>query len=205
MLGYVLATEVDFVLNAVELEKWYMTMTSSPLPDRVIPWSLKLAGKPCDPFEEFGEEAGKLMDRMTATMYYMEGQGLAAPQIGVFKKAAVIFFKSTLYPIFNPEILSEDGREVAHESCLSLVGSDRNGKLVQNFCRVPRAAKITIRYQNTQGSVILRDVKGHEARVIQHETDHLFGKFIIDRTGRMYREAVLKRHGYCVRSGGVYA
>lgn len=172
--------------------------------DAVLAWAPDLSGKICEPFTEFGKEASVLVDRMTATMFGMDGQGLAAPQIGVFQKAAVIYFRRTLYPIFNPEILESSGKAVDLEGCLSLIGATRKGELITNLCRIVRPDKITVRYQDANGVEVLREIKGHEARVFQHENDHLIGKFIIDRTGPLSRRLVLDRHRKCMALGWVY-
>lgn len=130
------------------------------------------------PVEQFGTvELNSLVMDMLDTMHYMNGAGLAAPQIGV--DLQVVIFEITSNPryqdvapipltvLVNPELeyLSDD-QEEDWEGCLSLPGLRG---------RVPRYCRIRYRGFDAAGNSIDRTVEGFHARVVQHETDHLHG------------------------------
>jgi peptide deformylase len=99
------------------------------------------------------------------------GIGLAAPQIGIPQRWAVINLNETPYFIFNPEILERDGEILMEEGCLSLPHEKHP---------VRRSEKIRVKYQELDGRYRIRTLKGLEAVVYQHELDHLNGKLISD-------------------------
>lgn len=108
------------------------------------------------------------------------GVGIAAPQLGIFLRVVVVDCTLGLHPcknhgrllMVNPEIIDSDGKALGREGCLSVpewVGT------------VSRSRRITVRYQDLQGKHHELTTKAFEARVIQHEIDHLDGILFIDR------------------------
>jgi len=108
------------------------------------------------------------------------GVGIAAPQLGIFKRMVIVDCSLGLHKnknhgrliMVNPEIIAQDGEVLGREGCLSVpewVGT------------VPRARRITVRYQDLQGNAHELSTKAFEARVIQHEIDHLDGILFIDK------------------------
>ena len=127
--------------------------------------------------EKFDEELGELVKNMVETMIVEEGVGLAAPQVGVSRRVAVVspdpYDPGTLLTLVNPRILScGDDTECIEEGCLSVPGV--RGK-------VDRPIEIEIEYQDAGGSTHCIRVDGLVSRIIQHELDHLDGVLFTDR------------------------
>lgn len=175
--------------------------------DAVLPWHPELYRKKCERIEEFGEATQTLYERMKASMFALNGQGLAAPQIGIFKQAAVILYDRNLFPVFNPEILEQSGDEVAFEGCLSLPGCSNAGRIEPNRVRVHRSTWIRVRYQDVDGAQVSKEFNDHPARVFAHELDHTLGIFVIDRCGPLYRDVAIakyKKWRHWCRTGVLY-
>ena len=103
--------------------------------------------KPSEPVTEFNDDLKKLVDDMFESMYAAHGVGLAAPQIGIGKRVAVIdvTFKedpSAKLVLINPEIIGREGRQTGKEGCLSLPDFHEN---------VTRANIVTVRAQDVEG------------------------------------------------------
>ena len=91
--------------------------------------------KKCRPVEHFDARLGALLDDMAETMYDAEGVGLAAPQVGILRRAVVIDCGDGLVELINPEILETSGEQGCFEGCLSFPGE--KGYVVRpNYVRV---------------------------------------------------------------------
>lgn len=117
----------------------------------------------------------ELVERMKAAMFQANGIGLAAPQLGVSER--VIIFKlpeenQPLRVIVNPKIISMKGEQIGPEGCLSI-------PLLQG--EVKRANEVVVKGLDILGRPFRRRASEFEARVIQHEVDHLDGILFIDR------------------------
>jgi peptide deformylase len=144
--------------------------------------------KPAAAITKFDDELRKLVDDMFASMYAAHGVGLAAPQIGISKRIAVIDVSFQEDPdakivLINPEIVHTEGRITSNEGCLSLPEFRE---------KVTRPRKVTARAQNLEGKTI--EVTGEEllARALLHETDHLNGKLYINHISALKRD-IMKR------------
>jgi len=115
----------------------------------------------------------KLLKDMEETMIVTNGVGLAAPQVGINTRVALITInKNQVFPIINPEILEmSEKMEEDTEGCLSLPGT---------WGPVKRATELTLRFTTPAGKRVTMKFKGFEARIVQHEVDHLNGKMFID-------------------------
>ena len=131
--------------------------------------------------DSFGDELESLLKRLEVTMRGGPGGvGIAAPQVGENSRLIIVDCSRSLRPcknhgllyMVNPRIESRDGESLGREGCLSV--PDWVGM-------VPRAKHITVRYDDTQGERQLIEATGFEARVIQHEIDHLDGVLFVDR------------------------
>lgn len=125
------------------------------------------------------ETLSDLAERMFALQYKLNGVGLAAPQIGVSLRMAVIDDTAgNVLVICNPEILDyseERAKEDYKEACLSLPG----------YRGTPdRAETVTVRYQTVSGETVTTRADGFLARILQHEIDHLDGKLYVDRVAK---------------------
>ncbi|MDR0929743.1 MAG: peptide deformylase [Oscillospiraceae bacterium] len=131
------------------------------------------------PIDTLNRHIITLLDDLAETMYKEDGVGLAAPQVGVLRRAIVIDVgdDNGLIQLINPEIVAEAGEQENAEGCLSVPG--RRGY-------VPRPQKITVRGQNRGGKPIEIEAEGLLAVAFCHEIDHLDGTLFIDK---MTREA----------------
>src|ERR1700733_7462338 len=128
--------------------------------------------KPADKVTVFDGELKQLVDDMFESMYAARGVGLAAPQIGVPLRIAVIDVTFQEDPagklvLINPEIIHKEGRHTQSEGCLSIPDFREN---------VSRAQLVTIRAQDLTGEVFEKTGEDLLAPAFQNETDHLNGK-----------------------------
>ncbi len=141
--------------------------------------------------EAFDDEVRALVADMLETMYYAEGIGLAAPQIGVSRRVCVLDLhdednaESGRWVFVNPVIVeSSDEEDKASEGCLSIPEMEEV---------VTRAARVTVRGFDAEGQAIEVEADGLLARALQHEIDHLDGVLFIDRLSTFKRRALLKK------------
>ncbi|WP_132995902.1 peptide deformylase [Sporanaerobacter acetigenes] len=113
-----------------------------------------------------------LLDDMVETMYKSEGVGLAAPQVGILRKAVVIDVGEGLLKLVNPEILEVEGENIDFEGCLSIPGS--SGKVI-------RPERVKVKYLDIDGNEKIIEGTGLLARALCHEIDHLDGILFIDK------------------------
>lgn len=121
--------------------------------------------------QRIGDSEKKLLSEMVLTMREECGVGLAAPQIGISKRVAVIEYGGRVINMVNPVITSKSGSSSFEEGCLSVPGKS---------VKVKRAEEISVSYTDENGIPHNEIFKGLEARIVQHEVDHLNGKLIID-------------------------
>ena len=107
------------------------------------------------------------------------GVGIAAPQVGDFRRIAIVDVSARpkikhngCMILINPEIKTWDGMKIGREGCMSV--PDYTGNVI-------RAEKITLQALNAQGELIDYECVGYEARAVQHELDHLDGLLFLDR------------------------
>lgn len=144
--------------------------------------------KHCKPQEKFDRRLATLLKDMADTMYKAEGVGLAAPQVGILRRVAVVDITedhSGLLELVNPEIIERDGSQTGREGCLSLPG--RQGI-------VTRPMKVKVRFQDRKGETYELETEGFEARAICHELDHLDGQLYIDVMDRELSEEEINGH-----------
>jgi peptide deformylase len=148
------------------------------------------------PVMEFDEGLAREADRMIGLMRDAIGVGLAATQLGTLRRMLVFQVGSEAEPavLVNPEIewRSEDDLATAEEGCLSLPGV---------IVDVERPLHVRARGVDVNGEPFSVEASGLEARVIQHEVDHLDGVLMIDRTEREQKRGALR----ALREGGTYA
>lgn len=128
--------------------------------------------KVCFPVEEFDEKLWKLLDDMKETVRKEEGAGLAAPQVGILRRLAVVDVEEGYFELINPKIVAQKGEQSGWEGCLSVRG--KSGI-------VSRPMKVTVVYQDRNGNPLEIKAKGFFARAICHELDHLDGVLYIDK------------------------
>lgn len=150
------------------------------LPDPVL-------RNPAAPVTVFDDALLVLIADMFETMYAANGIGLAAPQIAISKRIAVIDVigdKTQQLVLVNPEITHTEGEELMQEGCLSVPSA---------FDSVMRSIKVTLRAQDGHGKEYQITIDGLLAHAIQHEVDHLNGKLFVDHLSSLKRERALDK------------
>jgi peptide deformylase len=130
-------------------------------------------------------------------MYAEPGIGLAAPQIGVPLRVAVIDLSvgkkgGELITLVNPEIVERDGMQLEDEGCLSVPGFTAT---------VPRPTRVIVRAFDRQGQPRTIEGSGLLARALQHELDHLDGKLFLDRIHGVKRDMIVRKIRKLDRAG----
>ena len=133
---------------------------------RIFTGNAECLYKVCKPVDRFDRRLGILLDDMAETMYDAEGVGLAAPQVGILKRAVVIDCGDGIVELINPAILETSGEQGSFEGCLSFPGE--SGYVV-------RPNYVKVRAQNRDGDICEYEAEGLFARAVLHETDHLDG------------------------------
>ena len=164
---------------------------------RIVKFGDPVLEKPATPITVFDGELRKLVEDMFESMYAAHGVGLAAPQIGIAKRIAVIdvtFKEDPAAPIvlINPEIIHTEGRLTSNEGCLSLPEFRE---------KVTRPRKVTARAQNLEGKTF--EVSGEDllARALVHETDHLNGKLYINHISALKRDMMKRKIRKLMKQG----
>ena len=144
--------------------------------------------KICRPQEKFDLRLSILLKDMADTMYKAEGVGLAAPQVGILRRVAVVDVSedhSGLLELVNPEIVEREGSQTGREGCLSVPG--RQGI-------VTRPMKVKVNFQNRKGEWMELETEGFEARAVCHELDHLDGRLYVDIMDRELTPEEIEGH-----------
>lgn len=128
--------------------------------------------KKCKKVDVINDRLITLIEDMKETMYSEDGVGLAAPQVGVLKRVAVIDIGEGPIVLINPEILAQEGSYIDVEGCLSL--PEEQGE-------VERPYKIKVKALNEKGEEIVFEAEELFSRAICHELDHLEGVLFIDK------------------------
>ena len=152
---------------------------------------------PAEPVTVFDDELKKLVEDMFESMYAAHGVGLAAPQIGISKRLAVIDVTFKEDPkaklvLANPEIINVEGRQRGNEGCLSIPEFREE---------VTRAKKVTIRAQDVNGKWYEKTGEDLLARAFLHETDHLHGKLYISHVSALKRDLIKRKIRKLVKAG----
>lgn len=142
--------------------------------------------KHCRPYTEFGPRLHELLDDMRETLALADGVGLAAPQVGVLRRAVVVIEtnhpedeEDRILELVNPEIIAAEGEQTGREGCLS----------VPEECGiVTRPMVVTVRAQDRNGEFFEYTGEGLTARCFCHELDHLDGVLYTERASRMLTE-----------------
>ena len=139
-----------------------------------------LLRKKSKPVKAYDDKLHTLLDDMLDTLHSVSGLGLAAPQVGVLKRAVIIEHEGTLYELINPEIVESAGVQSRSEACLSVPG--KNGL-------VERPALVKVRAQNRNGEEITAEGNELLAVALCHELDHLNGVLYIDKATEIFDAA----------------
>ncbi len=142
-------------------------------------------------------ELQQFLEDMFESMYAAKGVGLAAPQIGVGRKIAVIDVSNGEKPedkliLINPRILKIEGKQEGEEGCLSIPGFRE---------QVRRAKRVTVRAQDAKGEAFEMTGEDLLARAFLHETDHLYGRLYITHISALKRDLMKRKIKRLQRAG----
>jgi peptide deformylase len=153
-----------------------------------LPWPDKRLRMPTAPVPALTETIRATWDDMVETMEAMPGYGLAAPQIGVMLRLAVVDAskeRGQALRMANPEIL--------HASVQMRVHEEGSPNLPGVWARIERPRAVTVRFLNETGALEERDFVGLWATSVQHQIDHLDGRMFFDRLSAVRRGMLLKK------------
>ena len=153
-----------------------------------VPWPDKRLRTPAAPVEAITDEIRQIWDDMIETMDAMPGVGLAAVQIGVMQRLAVVDAsdeRGQAVRMANPEILHASAQMRDHE--------EASPNLPGVHAKISRPRAVTVRFLNEQGEVEERDFVGLWATSVQHQIDHIDGKMYFDRLSKVKRDMLLRR------------
>jgi peptide deformylase len=163
----------------------------------IVKYGAAVLEQEAQPVTDFDEKLTKLVEDMFESMYAAQGVGLAAPQIGLSLKLAVIDVTSGKDPtaklvLANPEILHTEGAQSEEEGCLSVPGF---------HAVVQRPARVTIKAQDATGKEYTKVGEGLLARAFCHETDHLHGRLFISYLSVLKRDLIRRKIRKMVKAG----
>src|ERR1700757_4351541 len=163
----------------------------------IVKYGNPVLEKPAVPVTAFDEKLEKLVEDMFESMYAAHGVGLAAPQIGISQRLAVIDVTFKEDPdaklvLVNPEIIHTEGRHTQNEGCLSIPEFRES---------VTRARTVTIRAQDVDGNCFEKTGEELLARAFLHETDHLNGKLYISHLSALKRDKMKRKIRKMMKAG----
>jgi peptide deformylase len=164
---------------------------------KIVKYPEPVLQQPGEPVSEFNSELRKLVADLIETMYASQGIGLAAQQVGVAKRVAVVDLSQAKDPaqklvLINPEVIFQEGKQYEEEGCLSFPEVRE---------KVSRAAKVRIRAQDEKGKWFEMDAEELLSRAFQHEIDHLDGMLFIFRMSALKRDLNLRKIRKMQREG----
>ncbi len=140
--------------------------------------------KVCRPVKEITPRIITLLDDMRETLLDADGVGLAAPQVGILRRIALVIATeedNRIYELINPEIISREGEQYELEGCLSVP---------ERWGYVKRPEKVTVKATDRDGKEFTVTATGLTARCFCHELDHLDGTLFIDKAQMLSKEEV---------------
>lgn len=133
--------------------------------------------KICRPVDKITPRILSLLDDMLQTLHKANGAGLAAPQVGILRRIAIVEVEEgTVYELINPEIIHREGSQNEVEGCLSIPNE---------WGVTDRPEKVTVRAMNRHGEIYTVEARGLLARAFCHEIDHLDGIMFKDHAIHM--------------------
>jgi|ERR1035437_4636336 peptide deformylase len=164
---------------------------------KIVKYPEAVLSRPGEPVTEFNAELRKLIADMFETTYASQGVGLAAPQVDVSKRLAVIDLSMGKDPkdklvLINPEIIFSEGKVYEEEGCLSFLEIRE---------KVVRHAKVRVRAQDEKGKWFEMDGDDLLSRCFQHEIDHVDGMLFIFRMSALKRDLALRKIRKMQRAG----
>lgn len=153
-----------------------------------VPWPAPVLRRPAEPVAAVDDEVRAIWDEMVEAMEAMPGVGLAAPQIGISLRLAVVDAseaRGRAVRMANPEILHASVELREHE--------EASPNLPGVSAAIARPRAVTVRFLGAAGASETRDFVGLWATSVQHQLDHLDGRMYFDRLSRTRRAMLIKR------------
>ena len=153
-----------------------------------LPWPDKRLRTPANPVDEITDEIRQIWDDMIDTMEAMPGVGLAAPQIGVMLRLAVVdgsTERGRAVRLANPEVIDASAEMRAHD--------EASPNLPGVSARLERARVVTVRYLDENGMINRREFRDLESTSVQHQIDHLNGRMYFDRLSKVKRDMLVRK------------
>jgi peptide deformylase len=138
----------------------------------------------CSEIPVVDDTVRQFIDDLFETMDAAKGVGLAANQVGVTQRVAVVGVEDDRFAMVNPVIVSAEGRVRAEEGCLSIP---------EIYGEVARPERIVLEAIGRDGEPYRRELEGYVARAVQHEIDHLDGILFLDHLSLLKRELLLRK------------
>ena len=163
----------------------------------IVKYGAAVLEQEAQPVTTFDDKLAKLVEDMFESMYAAPGIGLAAPQIGIPLRLAVVDITSGKDPkarlvLANPEILHTEGAQREEEGCLSVPGF---------HAVVQRPARVTLKAQDATGKEYTKVGEGLLARAFCHETEHLHGKLFISHLSVLKRDLIRRKIRKMMKAG----
>ncbi len=165
---------------------------------KVVKWGDPVLETPAAPVTNFGTpELRQLIEDMFETMYANKGVGLAAPQIGLSQRLAVVDTSAGEDPamrrvLINPTITVREGRVVDEEGCLSIPGFREN---------VARALEVVVEGKDAEGADVRLEARELMSRAFQHEIDHLDGILFLQHLSPLKRDLIKRKIKKLIKAG----
>ncbi|OWU81096.1 peptide deformylase [Phaeobacter sp. 22II1-1F12B] len=155
---------------------------------RCLPWPDKRLRTAAEPVDAITDEIHAIWQDMIDTMEAMPGVGLAAPQIGVMLRLAVVDTsreRGRAIRLANPEIL--------HRSVELRDNEEASPNLLGVSAKIKRPRAVTVRYMDETGAITERDFVALDATSVQHQIDHLNGRMYFDNLSKVKRDMLLRK------------
>ncbi|MED4202635.1 peptide deformylase [Neobacillus mesonae] len=152
---------------------------------KIVNYPAEILEQKCKEVVKFDKKLAKMLDDMYDTMIEFDGVGLAAPQIGLDARVAIVDIddESGTIEMINPQILQQEGEQTGPEGCLSFPGL---------YGEVTRPNFVKIEALDRKGRKFTLEAGGFLARAIQHEIDHLDGILFTSKVTRYLEEDELE-------------
>jgi len=153
---------------------------------KIVTQGNPLLTKKCRQVTEFNNRLHQLLDDMKETLGEAQGAGLAAPQVGVLRRAVIVVDDTDeMLELINPEILSQSGEQIGPEGCLSVPGK---------WGMVSRPSVVRIRAQDRFGNWFEAEGEDLTARCFCHEIEHLDGHLYVEHIDHFLTEEELEAY-----------
>ena len=155
---------------------------------RIVPWPNPCLKAKAEPIVKITTEITQIWQDMIVVMEAMPGVGLAAPQLGMGLRLAVVDASSV-----RGQVLRMANPEILHVSAKLEVGEEASPNLPRVSAQIKRPRGVTVRYMDETGAMQKKDLVGLWARSLQHQVDHLNGRMYFDNLSNLKRDMLIKK------------